>query len=70
MSCAATTAGAISVLYQRSGRLIVLLHVFAKRSAKIPKREIETARERWVDFKARMDANPRRPPRAAGHDAP
>ena len=58
------------VLYRRSGRLIVLLHVFAKRSAKIPKREIEIARERWADFKARMDANPRRPPRAAGHDAP
>jgi phage-related protein len=58
------------VLYRRSGRLIALLRVFAKRSAKIPKREIETGRERWADFKARMDANPRRPPRAAGHDAP
>lgn len=58
------------VLYRRSDRLIVLLHVFAKGSAKIPRREIETAHERWADFKARMDANPRRPPRAAGHDAP
>jgi len=58
------------VLYRRSGRLIILLHVFAKRSAKIPRREIEITRERWADFKARMDANPRRPPRAAGHDAP
>lgn len=58
------------VLYRRSGRLIVLLHAFTKRSAKIPRREIEIARERWVDFRTRMDANPRRPPRAAGHDAP
>jgi phage-related protein len=58
------------VLYRRSGRLIILLHAFAKRSAKIPKRESEIARERWTDFKARMDANSRRPPRAAGHDAP
>jgi len=58
------------VLYRRSGGLIVLLHVFAKRSAKIPEREIEIARKRWADFKARMDAHPRRPPRAAGHDAP
>lgn len=58
------------VLYRRSDRLIVLLHAFAKRSAKIPRREIEIARERWVDFKARMDGAPRRPPRAAGHDAP
>jgi phage-related protein len=58
------------VLYRRSDRLIVLLHVFTKRSARIPRREIEIARERWVDFKARMDAAPSRPPRAAGHDAP
>jgi phage-related protein len=58
------------ILYRRSGRLIVLLHVFAKRSSKIPKREIEIARGRWTDFKARMGASPRRPPRAAGHDAP
>lgn len=58
------------VLYRRSGRLILLLHIFAKRSATISKRDIEIARERWTDFKARMDASPRRPPRAAGHDAP
>jgi phage-related protein len=58
------------ILYRRSERLLVLLHVFAKRSAKIPEREIRTARERWEDFKARMDAERRRPPRAAGHDAP
>ncbi|MGH9152635.1 MAG: type II toxin-antitoxin system RelE/ParE family toxin [Acidimicrobiales bacterium] len=58
------------VLYRRSERLIVLLHVFVKRSAKIPEREIDIARERWDDFKARMDTEPRVPPRAAGHDAP
>jgi phage-related protein len=58
------------ILYRRSERLLVLLHVFEKRSAKIPEREIRTARERWEDFKARMDAEQRRPPRAAGHDAP
>ena len=58
------------VLYRRSDRLILLLHGFATRSAKLPRREIEIARKRWVDFKARMDAAPRRPPRAAGHDAP
>ena len=58
------------VLYRRSERLLVLLHVFAKRSAKIPEGEIRVARERWVDFKARMDAERRTPPRAAGHDAP
>jgi phage-related protein len=58
------------VLYQRSGLLIVLLHVFEKNSAGIPPREIAVASERMADFKARMDANPRRRPRAAGHDAP
>ena len=58
------------VLYQRSGLLLVLLHDFEKNSAGIPPREIATANERFADFKARMDAKPRRRPRAAGHDAP
>lgn len=38
------------VLYRRSDRLLVLLHIFAKRSAKIPEGEIDTARERWADL--------------------
>lgn len=58
------------VLYRRSKRLIVLLHVFPKRTGKLPKAEIKIAEERWADFKARMDARPRKPPRAAGQDAP
>jgi phage-related protein len=58
------------VLYRRSGRLIVLLSVFGKTTGKLPRTEIETAHKRWHDFKARMDAHPRKPPRAAGHDAP
>jgi phage-related protein len=58
------------VLYRRSRNLIVLLHAFRKDTGKIPEREIRIAEERWEDFKARMDAQKRRPPRAAGHDAP
>jgi phage-related protein len=58
------------ILYRRSDRLVVLLGIFAKRSARVDPREIRTAHERWEDFKARMDAQPRTPPRAAGHDAP
>lgn len=58
------------ILYRRSDRLVVLLHVFAKRSSKIPAGEIAVAQQRWDDFKARMDAKPRVPPRAAGQDAP
>jgi phage-related protein len=58
------------VLYRRSDRLVVLLHAFPKATAKVPSGEIKVAEERWKDFKARMDAKPRKPPRAAGRDAP
>lgn len=58
------------VLYRRSDRLLILLHIFSKRSAKIPQREIRVAQERWEDFKARMATEQRVPPRAAGRDAP
>jgi hypothetical protein len=44
--------------------------MFRKDSGKVPAAELEVARQRWEDFKARMDAPRRRPPRAAGHDAP
>lgn len=58
------------VLYRRSDRLIILLHIFAKRGEAIPESEKRIARERWDDFRRRMDTAPREPPRAAGHDAP
>jgi phage-related protein len=58
------------VLYRRSDRLVVLLHVFPKTTGKLPPGEIKIAEQRWQDFKTRMEARPRKPPRAAGHDAP
>jgi phage-related protein len=58
------------VLYQRSRNLIVLLHIFRKDTGRLPAAEIAIAEERWRDFKTRMDGERRRPPRAAGHDAP
>jgi phage-related protein len=58
------------VIYRRSRNLFVLLHMFRKNSGKVPAGELEVARQRWDDFKARMDAQRRRPPRAVGHDAP
>ncbi|MDA0184468.1 type II toxin-antitoxin system RelE/ParE family toxin [Solirubrobacter phytolaccae] len=58
------------VLYRRSDNLFVLLHMFRKDSGKIPRVEIGIANERWDDFRSRMNADPRTPPRAAGHDAP
>jgi phage-related protein len=58
------------VIYRRSGNLIVLLHMLRKDTASIPEVDIAVAEARWEDFKRRMDAPRRRPPRAAGHDAP
>ena len=58
------------VLYRRSQRLFVLLHIFEKTTGPIPEAEKRVARDRLADFQARMDQQPRRPPRAAGRDAP
>ena len=58
------------VLYQRSGNLFVLLHALEKRTGALPQADIDIAKARFADFKERMDAERRRPPRAAGHDAP
>src|SRR4030088_1204139 len=58
------------VLYRRSERLFVLLHAFEKRTGKIPASDVSIAERRLDDFRARMEALPRRGPRAAGHDAP
>ena len=57
-----------SILAQEAAadRLLILLHIFAKRTGKIPASDVTIAHDRWADFKARMDADPRRPPRAAG----
>src|SRR5262245_30451429 len=56
------------IIYRRSGRLIVLLHILEKRSQRIPEQDKQIARERWLDFKRRMDESPRRSPRALGRD--
>lgn len=58
------------VLYRRSGNLFVLLHIIRKNRGDIPEQAIILAAQRFDDFKARMDADPRVPPRPAGHDAP
>lgn len=58
------------LLYQRSGNLIVLLHAFEKNTGVVPLGEKELAKRRMADFRRRMDAKKRRPPRAAGQDAP
>jgi phage-related protein len=58
------------LLYRRSGLLVVLLHIVEKNTDKLPPRDRELAIRRFAEFKARMGAEPRRPPRAAGRDAP
>ncbi len=58
------------ILYRRSGQLLVLLHAFRKTAAKVPAGDIAVAAARFDDFRVRMEADPRRPPRPAGHDAP
>lgn len=58
------------ILYQRSENLVVLLHAIEKDTGAVPASDIEQARQRMADFKERMDAVQRRPPRAAGRDAP
>ena len=58
------------VLFRRSGRLLIVLHGFAKDTGDVPEREKEIALARWHDFKARMGAKPRGHPRAIGRDAP
>lgn len=58
------------IFYQRSGNLFVLLHIIEKGTAKIPESDITIAQQRWINFVDRMNAPSKRPPRAAGHDAP
>lgn len=58
------------ILYQRSDNLIVLLHGFEKNTGAVPSADKKLAKRRMDDFKKRMDAEPRKPPRAAGQDAP
>lgn len=58
------------ILYRRSRNLFVLLHAINKRSKAMPRADIDLATQRWNDFEARMNAGRRRPPRAAGRDAP
>jgi phage-related protein len=58
------------ILYQRSANLVVLLHALEKDTEAVPPADVELAKQRLADFKRRMDAIRRTPPRAAGKDAP
>lgn len=58
------------VLYQRSDNLVVLLHAIEKNTGAIAESDKRLAMQRMADFKRRMDASRRVPPRSAGKDAP
>jgi phage-related protein len=58
------------ILYQRSRNLIVLLHAFVKNTDVVPASAKAAAKWRMADFRKRIDAVPRRPPRPVGDDAP
>jgi phage-related protein len=57
------------LLYQRSDNLVVLLHAFEKDTGAVPEAD-KRRQKRMQDFMARMNAERRIPPRAAGKDAP
>jgi phage-related protein len=58
------------ILYQRSETLFILLHIVRKVRGALLEADILLTQERWEDSQTRMNADPRQPPRAAGHDAP
>lgn len=49
---------------------MVLLQGLEKDTGAVDRADIEVAKQRMTDFKRRMDAARRTPPRAAGKDAP
>ena len=58
------------ILYRRSEQFIVLLHIFEKHDGQVPEAEKQVARQRWSDFRKRMDAKPRKQPTPIGKKAP
>src|ERR1700681_517528 len=59
------------ILYHEAeSGFIVLLHILVNKTATSPTADIDWARSRWKDFRARMTATKTVPPRAAGRDAP
>ncbi len=59
------------ILYREAeSGFIVLLHIFVKKTPKIPAAQVELAESRWNDFEQRMNTLKQIPPRAVGQDAP
>ncbi|MGC2634200.1 MAG: type II toxin-antitoxin system RelE/ParE family toxin [Candidatus Cybelea sp.] len=58
------------ILYRRSMQFVILLHIFEKHDGPVPEREKQVARDRWIDFRKRLGAEPRRRPGPIGKKAP
>ncbi len=54
------------ILYAHSRRMVILLHAFRKSTQETPDAEKRAFYVRWKDFKARMNARPRRRPSPLG----
>jgi phage-related protein len=57
------------ILYRRSNQFVILLHIFEKRDGPVSEADKEIARERWDDFRKRMDVEPRVHPSPIGRKA-
>jgi phage-related protein len=58
------------ILYRRSVQFVILLHIFEKHDGPVPEEDKQIARDRWADFRKRMDAGTRRQPSPIGKKAP
>lgn len=58
------------ILYRRSKQFVILLHVFEKHVGPVPEAEKRIARDRWDDFRKRMDTQLRKRPGPIGKKAP
>jgi phage-related protein len=58
------------ILYRRSEQFVVLLHIFEKHDGPVSESDKQIARQRWIDFRKRMDVRPRKQPGPIGRKAP
>lgn len=58
------------ILYRRSEQFLLLLHIFEKRGGRVPEEHKQVARNRWSDFRKRMDSESRKRPGPIGRQAP
>jgi phage-related protein len=58
------------ILYRRSRQFVILLHAFSKYDSRVSEADQKIARDRWADFRERLDGDRRRRPGPIGKKAP